>query len=352
MLRPRARLAAVSAAVASTALVIAACSVQSSSTAGGSAGTTPKALKVGWSDIYLTPSWMQETQQLIDADAASLKTAGKISSFQIFNANGDTTQQISQIQAMIQQHYNVILVDAGSSTALNPVLDQAVTQGITVVNFDSLVTSTEVVRVDTDQTQWGSMLAQWLATKIGGRGDIIAFNGPAGVAVSDDRWAGAESVFKRYPGIKVVANLNSEYNLAPAEQAFASAYSAHPGIVGIFSQGGALSDAALQTIVNQHGKLIPITGENYNGFLTLWQREMPHGFSGLATAQPNYLANIALEAGVAKAEGKTVPQYINVPLPVINDSNLSQWAKPSESSEDYPIQTIPDSEINQLIGLG
>ena len=187
MLRHRVRLAVVSAAVASTALVASACGVNSSSTTAGSTGATTKALKVGWSDIYLTPSWMQETEQMIDADAARLQKAGEISSFQIFNANSDTTQQISQIQAMIQQHYNVILVDAGSSTALNPVLDQAVAQGITVVNFDSLVTSTQVVRVDTNQTQWGSMLAQWLATEIGGKGDIIAFNGQAGVAVSDDQ---------------------------------------------------------------------------------------------------------------------------------------------------------------------
>jgi len=34
----------------------------------------------------------------------------------------------------------------------------------------------------------------------------------------------------------------------------------------VFAQGGALAAAALQTIIKQNGKLVPITGENYNGF--------------------------------------------------------------------------------------
>src|SRR2546421_6836842 len=91
----------------------------SSTSTGSSTGT---ALKVGWSTIYLTPSWMQETLKLMQADATQLQKVGKITGLQVFNANGDTSQQIAQIQAMIQQKYNVIIVDAGSSTALNPVI--------------------------------------------------------------------------------------------------------------------------------------------------------------------------------------------------------------------------------------
>lgn len=312
--------------------------------------TAAKALKVGWSTIYLTPSWMQQTLKLLNDDVTKLKSDGKVASLKTFNANGDTSQQISQIRAMIQQKYDVILVDAGSSTALNPALEQAAATGITVVSFDSLVTSDKVIKVGTDQKKWGGMTAQWLADKLKGKGSIIAMNGPAGVAVSEDRWAGAAAVFKKYPGIKVVSKLHSEYNVAPAAQAFASAYSANPSIDGVFSQGGALSAAALQTLVKQHKKLVPITGENYNGFLKLWQSNLKNGFSSLSTAQPNYLSVIALEAAVAKAEGVSVPSDITVPLPSITDSNLSQYVKPDQPDDSYPITALPQSEIDKLIG--
>lgn len=354
-MRIRLRRAFVALAAVGALFATGACNVSSESggtaTGGAGGGSTPaaKALKVGWSTIYLTPSWMQQTLKMLEDDVARLKAAGKVDSLQTFNANGDTSQQIAQIRAMIQQKYDIILVDAGSSTALNPVMEQAVAAGITVVNFDSLVTSEKVIKVGTDQKEWGQMTAQWLADKLGGKGEIIAMNGPAGVSVSEDRWAGADEVFKKYPGIKVVANVHSEYNLAPAAQAFASAYSAHPDIVGVFSQGGALSAAALQTLVKQNAKLVPITGENYNGFLKMWADKRKDGFSSIATAQPNYLSVIALEAAVAKAGGAAVPNTITVPLPKITDENLDQYAKPDQPDDSYPIQPLPQSDIDQLI---
>ncbi|MFF4017966.1 ABC transporter substrate-binding protein [Streptomyces sp. NPDC001843] len=345
----------VAAATTVCALIgVSACDVQSGSTTAKSGQSASPAqakdLKVGWSTIYLTPSWMQQTLKMLQTDVDKLKTAGKVSSFKTFNANGDTSQQISQIRAMIQQKYDVILVDAGSSTALNPALEQAEAAGITVVAFDSLPTSTKVIRVGTDQKAWGAMMATWLAKKLHGKGSIIAMNGPAGVAVSEDRWSGAATVFKKYPGIKIVSNVHSEYNLAPAAQAFASAYSAHPGIDGVFSQGGALSAAALQTLVKQDKKLVPVTGENYNGFLKMWKAKQKKGFSSLATAQPNYLSVIALEAAVAQREGVSVPQDITVPLPEITDNNLDEYVKTDQPDDSYPIKDIPQSDIDKLIG--
>ncbi|GGP99170.1 ribose transport system substrate-binding protein [Actinomadura coerulea] len=342
------------AAVAVTALgtlaATAACGVDSGDGGSSASAGKAKALKVGWSTIYLTPSWMQQTDKMLKDDVAQLKKDGKVADYQVFNANGDTSQQIAQIRAMIQQKYDVILVDAGSSTALNPALEQAAGAGITVANFDSLVTSDKVVRVGTDQKEWGRMMGRWLGEKLGGKGKIIAFNGPAGVAVSEERWQGAQEGLKQYPGVKVVSNVHSEYNLAPAAQAFASAYSANPDIDGVFSQGGALSAAALQTLVKQKKKLVPITGENYNGFLKLWNDNKAGGFSSLSTAQPNYLGVIALRAAVAKAGGATVPNQIMVPLPKITDENLNEYVKADQPDDSYPIQTLPQSEIDKLIG--
>jgi ribose transport system substrate-binding protein len=324
------------------------------SSAGGSAGAgaaDPKDLKVGWSTIYLTPSWMQETQKLLTARVETLKSSGVIGTYKEFNANGDTSQQVAQIQSMISQKYNVILVDAGSSTALNSVLESAVDAGITVVNFDSLVSTDKVIRVGTDQKKWGAMMAQFIVDKLKGKGSIIAFNGPAGVAVSEDRWAGAKAVFDKNPDIKIVTTLNSEYNIAPAAQAFASAYAAHPDIDAVFSQGGALSAAALQTLIKQKAKLIPITGENYNGFLKMWSTNVSKGFSSLATAQPNYLAVIALDAAVAKVKGQKIASDITIPLPSITDANLAQYVKTDLPDDYYPIQDISEAEINKILGL-
>ncbi|MDT0263594.1 hypothetical protein [Jatrophihabitans lederbergiae] len=60
-------------------LTLAACSGSSSSHGSGGA-TEAKGLKVGWSTVYPTPSWMQEMQKLFDTRVATLKFDGVIGS--------------------------------------------------------------------------------------------------------------------------------------------------------------------------------------------------------------------------------------------------------------------------------
>ncbi len=84
----------------------------------------------------------------------------------------------------------------------------------------------------------------------------------------------------------------------------------------------------------------------------MWQKEQSHGFSSLATAQPNYLATIALDAGVQKARGKLVPQNITVPLPSITDSNLRSWVKDSQPDDYYPINVPSQAKIDAFIKKG
>lgn len=306
---------------------------------------------IGWSTIYLTPSWMQQTNKLLMDRADYWKKEGLLEEVVVANANGDTSVQISQIENMISKKYDAILVVAGSSTALNPVLEKAEKAGIKVINFDSLVTSDKITsKINTDQTQFGSQTAQWLADKIGGKGKVIAMNGPAGVAVSDERWAGAKSVFDKYPDISIVANISTEYNEGPAMQAILPALSANPDVDGIFSQGGALSSAAVKALQQNKMKLVPMPGENYNGFLRLWDSLRDEGFSSYAVGQPNWLSVLSLDQAIRALEGQKVEKNVVVPLPVIDDNNLKDFV-PNDHPDDYfPIKDLTEEDIVKILG--
>lgn len=310
-----------------------------------------KKFVIGWSTIYLTPSWMQETLQMMNERVKKYQDEGVVDKMIVANANGDTTQQIAQIQGMIDQKVDAIIVDAGSATALNAVLEKAVQAGIPVINFDSLVSTDKITaKINTNQFKYGEMLAQWLVDKLGGKGKIITFNGPAGVAVSNDRLAGAQSVLKKYPDIKVVANLHSEYNIGPAKEKISSALAANKDVNGILSLGGSLSAASVQALREAKMKMIPVTGENYNGFLKMWAEEKANGLSSLSTAQPNWLGTLAVEAAVRVLQGYKIAPNIEVPLPRIDDSNLSQFVANDKPDDYYPIQPITEDQINQILG--
>lgn len=291
--------------------------------------------RLGWANIYSVPTWMKQTTGIIQDVADQLKKQGTVKSLMITDAQGNADTQIQQIQSMIDAGLDAILVDAGSATALDRVIAEACGKGIVVVNFDSLVNTDDLTaKVDTDQTQWGTLAARWLASALHGRGNIIVLNGPAGVSVSDARRAGAEPVLKANPGLKIVAETNTAYNVAPAQEAVSNLLFSHPKIDGVLSMGGALTAGAILAFERQGRALVPMTGENYRQFLELWNK---YKMQGWATMQPNWLGGLAAYVAVRALAGKDVPAFVKVPLPIITNANLGEYLAraPSFPADGY-----------------
>jgi ribose transport system substrate-binding protein len=279
--------------------------------------------KLGWANIYSIPTWMKETTGTIEDMANALKKQGLVESLTITDAQGNANTQIQQIQSMIDAKLDAIIVDAGSATALDRVIADACSKGIAVTNFDSLVDTNDLTtKIDTDQSQWGKLAAEWLVKQLNGKGAILVLNGPAGVSVSDDRRKGAEPVFKANPGIKILAETNTPYNAAPAQEAVTNLLFSNPQIDGVWSQGGALSAGAVSAFEKQGRTLVPITGENYRPFLEMWKQKK---LTAWATQQPNWLAAFAVYAAVKALQGADIPAYIDVPLPIIDEANLDSY---------------------------
>ncbi len=80
---------------------------------------------------------------------------------------------------MIDAKLDAIIVDAGSATALDRVIADACSNGIVVANFDSLVDTNDLTtKIDTDQTLWGKIAAEWLVKQLGGKGNILVAERP------------------------------------------------------------------------------------------------------------------------------------------------------------------------------
>jgi ribose transport system substrate-binding protein len=279
--------------------------------------------RIGWANIYSVPTWMKQTEGTITDEVAALKKEGLVKDLMITDAQGNAQTQIQQIQSMIDANLDAIIVEAGSSTALDRVVSDACAKGIAVVNFDSLVdTNNLTAKINTDSLEWGKRAAEWMVGQLKGKGKIIIMNGPAGVSVSDDRRKGAQPVLDANKGLEVITETNTEYNVAPAQEAMTSLLFANPQIDGILSLGGALSAGSILAFDRQGREQVPTSGENARQFLELWKQK---SLKGWATMQPNWLGALSVYAAVQALQGKTIPAVVKVPLPVIDDSNIDTY---------------------------
>jgi len=150
-------------------------------------------------------------------------------------------------------------------------------------------------------------------------------------------------VFKANPGIKILSETNTAYNAAPAQEAVTNLLFSNPQIDGIWSQGGALSAGAVTAFEKQGRKLVPMTGENYRPFLEMWKQKK---LTAWGTQQPNWLAALAVYAAVKALQGADIPAYINVPLPIIDDSNLDSYlARAKDFAADGYIYSPYDTKL-------
>lgn len=280
--------------------------------------------QVGWSTIYSLPPWMRETKGTVEAMVEQLKKKGLVDKLVISDAGGNDNTEIQQFQSMIDSGIDVIMITPGSATALTRVITAACDAGIAVTDFDGIVeTNNLTTKIGIDQTEWSKQAATWLVDQLHGKGNIIILNGPAGVSFSEDRRKFVDPVLKANPGIKILAETNTPYLSAPAQEAVSNLLFSNPQIDGVLALAGELTAGAIQAFEKQGRPLPPITGDNYRPFLEMWKEKNLNAWA--ASEGPNWGGAMSIYLGVQALQGADIPLNITLPLDIITKDNLDEY---------------------------
>jgi ribose transport system substrate-binding protein len=308
-----------------------------------------KAYKIALSNAFAGNSWRTEMLKIFEAYAQNKKDAGEISEFYASSAGNDPQAQINEIRNMMSKGYDAILVDASSSTALAPVLSEAVGRGIVVVAFDNTVESDKVYNVNTDQVQFGRVQAQWLMDQMGGKGNILLIKGIEGISIDRDRDKGHREVLAKYPGVKILQEGFGNYDDATTSVVINNMLSAQKakGIQGILTQGGgenAIVEALKQNKIDP--ATIPLTGEMLNG---LYRHMKESKVKAIAAGQPPYLSASALDVALKVLKGEQVNKTTVVPLPYDDYKNVDKWYAVGQPDNFYVDWTDPTNSFKLKI---
>lgn len=309
--------------------------------------------KIGWSNIYMSPSWMQEVGDYMEERIDYWREQGLIADYTLANANGDTSTQISQIENMISQGYDAIILIAGSATALNAVVDKCAENNVVVVSFDSVPTTESVTSiVNNSNLEYGELCGDWMGQKLNGEGKVIVFTGPAGIASSDERANAAVQILnEKYPNIEVVDTVHSEYTESAALDVINPILDVNTDIDGVVALSGTHASAVLSAVIDKDYGLIPITGENYNAFMRTWAELKDDGFSSFALAHQAWLGVLAIDQAIRILEGQPYEKNPVIPLTIIDDDNLSDFI-PNDFPDDYfPLPELTQEMIDEYLAV-
>lgn len=300
---------------------------------------------VGFSNSFAGNSW--RTQMVAELEYA-VSQNDAIDEVLITNADNDVSLQNSQISDLVARGVDILLVNAGSETALNAELERAHEAGIVVVSFDGTASTPVSITVNTDQAEFGQAGASYLVEAMGGSGSVFALNGIAGNPVSEARWAAAKQVLED-AGIEIVAEANADWDLAKGRAAAADLLAAHPDVTGVYSQGGAMSLGVLQALEAAGRDPLPVPGEGNNEFLKEWARLADEqGYSSIAPSQPPSLVVDALNVALQVLAGEDPGPTPAVDLPVITDDTLGDTVRPDLPNSLWLPTDLPEEKIVEL----
>lgn len=304
---------------------------------------------IGFSDIQVVNTWRAQMHNELEAAAEELGVT-----LYTTDAGGDTSKQVSDIQDLIAKGIDALLVAPGSTTATNSVTRQAIQQGIPVFMINAEVDDPDAYTgyVGSNNVDFGYITAKWLLNEIGGEGNIIVLNGIAGNSTSTLREEGLKKALEELPdggeNVNILATYYADWAYDKGKQSAEQALAAYPDIDAVWSQGGAMSQGVIEAFQAAGRDLVPITGEDNNGYLKMWNDLLPTGFTSIATSDPTWESVVALETALDALAGKPVLKDNYIAVPVITNDNLAEYVKPEYSDAYWCSSKLSKEKADEL----
>jgi ribose transport system substrate-binding protein len=299
---------------------------------------------IGVSNFGLGNSW--RVQMIAELKAAAAKDS-RIKELVITNSDGNLAKQLSDIEDLRSRNVDGLLITPLSADGLVAPVEEAYADHIPTIIFNDRV-NTEKFHgiVWSDEYKFGWIGGNWLKEKLGGKGNIVMLDGVAGTAVSDLRAQGALDAMG--PGIKVLARQPAGWAYDKGKAAMEDLLSAYPKIDAVYSQGGAMSQGAVDALLAANRPLVPIPGEGYNGFLKTWVNNKSKGFSSVAPDEPTWQSAKALDLVTTCLSGGTIEKWTELELPQITDDTVQNYARLDCSDDVWSNTKMSHDEITKL----
>jgi len=279
---------------------------------------------------------------------AKNKYSDLIEKVYVTEAQFQVSKQISDVEDLIIKGIDGLVISPTSPTAVVPIIDRLYNQGIPVVvvlgEYDgNLYTAYRA----TDGKTFGRVGAEWLVEQLtkkygSPKGSVIALRGVAGASADVARWdRGAKPVFDSYPDITIVGQAQGKWAYDEGRRVSSSLLAAHPDVDGIWSCGGQMSLAAAEVLQEKGMDLIPITGEDYNGFYKFWIENKKNGFTSISPTYPSWIATRGLDTLINVLQGESVKRRILYFPPTITDDTVEKFVIPDLPDSIWVATSIP-----------
>ena len=167
--------------------------------------------------------------------------------FQMMDAHNDSDLQRRQIQQFIRERVDLLLISPNQSGPLTALAEAAYNQGIPVVILDRRTTSRlYTAYVGGNNQEVGRTAGHYAAQLLHRHGRVLEILGTPGSSPATDRDLGFRQALATHPGLKIVGQVEGNWQPASVLQRLPAVLRAHPDTDLIFAHNDPMARAAYQ----------------------------------------------------------------------------------------------------------
>ena len=223
----------------------AASSGAASSGSAGDASAAGEVYKIGVLAPEVTHGWSAGVAYYAEKRCEELANEGKIE-YKV-SVSGDAAEMTTQLDELKTWGADAI-VAFPQWEGMEVPIQQAIDEGITVVNFDIAIEAEGVYRVSGDNYDMGYQSAQYIVDKIGTEGNVVILDVPTSGSVAELRKQGFTEHMAELAPNMVLSTYATQFTREDGLADMADILTANPQIDAVFSMDDETSIGALQAI--------------------------------------------------------------------------------------------------------
>ncbi|HEX9247201.1 MAG TPA: ribose ABC transporter substrate-binding protein RbsB [bacterium] len=235
----------------------------------------------------------------------------------VLDAQNDPARQASSIEDLIAKKVRVVIINPTDSDAIVPTVKKLNAAKIPVITVDRAANGgTVAAHIASDNVAGGRMAADYVGTRLRGKGNVVMLEGIPGSSAARDRGKGFREGLKQYPGIALVASQTADFDRAKGLAVMENILQAQKKIDAVFAQNDEMALGAVQAIeAAKRGREMFVVG--FDAIADALKAIQEGRMAATIAQQPKEMGRLAVEAAATVLKGGTVPHFTPVPLRLV-----------------------------------
>ena len=268
-------------------------------------------------------------------------------------AESDVASQVSQIEDQIAKGVDAIVIAPTDPAALNPVLEQAVEEGIPVLFIDTLGNLEGATFIGTNNMEGARLAAGYICDNVEAGSDVAILQGiltqSTGQARSEGGQAGLEDC-----GLNVVAMQPGNWDRAEGQSVMENILTGNPDIKGVFASNDNMALGAAEALKAADAlDDIVLVGfdANPDAAASILAGEM----SATIAQNPYNMGAFGVENAMKLINGEEIPENIDTGTVLVTAENADQYGTLEQSEEQASMSDgesdMDMSEIDIVVSM-